>query len=266
MRYLVHCMQAAARMSRALLSSGGVAPHRPTSTSSGHGGTVKHHKAATKIMLNKPNTVNTRRSSGRAAAGISRLSASVDDTKMRLLEACEPTGNGLTATDEQRSGIEALICDLETLNPTRGPGESDLLEGMWRVVYSTAPPPSNGSLGPFKGTAYQNVNLEEGVYANILEVPPNAWLAARLEAGWVTLNPSRWRVIFKSIAISLFGFKLFSKDFEDTTRVWDFTYLDEDLRVVRAARNDAALDNAGARGRKAQSGDEDDTVFVMVRA
>jgi len=50
------------------------------------------------------------------------------------------------------------------------------------------------------------------------------------------------------------------------TRVWDMTYVDEGTRVVRAARTMEGLQGAGARGRAAVAGDDDDCVFVFARA
>ena len=45
----------------------------------------------------------------------------------------------------------------------------DLANGCWRVIYSTAPPPSNGQLfGPICGTAFQSIDKEEKTYENVL--------------------------------------------------------------------------------------------------
>ena len=67
------------------------------------------------------------------------------------------------------------------------------------------------------------------------------------------------------VGVELFGVELFSKTFDDVTRAWDQTFVDEEFRVVRAARTLEALAKANARGRRAVAGDEDDCVFVMRR-
>ena len=199
-------------------------------------------------------------------------SAAIVAAKAAVMTAAGGTNNGLDATDAQRASLEAVICELEALNPTPDPASSPLVDGNWRVVYSTAPPPSNGSLGPFKGVAYQDISLADGSYVNVLAVPPNDWLGARLVAGWDAVKDETgragrlWVVDFRSVTVRLFGCDLFTKTFEDTTRVWDMTYVDEDTRVVRAARTMRGLRKEGARGRKANAGVEDDCVFVMVRA
>jgi hypothetical protein len=53
------------------------------------------------------------------------------------------------------------------------------------VQYTTAPPPSNGKLGPFVGVARQMIDLDKKTYTNYLSVPGDInkeWISARLEA------------------------------------------------------------------------------------
>ena len=168
----------------------------------------------------------------------------------------------------RRARIERALCELEALNPAARPAESPALEGCWEVAYSNAPPPSDGTLGPFRGAAFQDIRLADGTYVNRLAVPPGAWLGARLRAGWEALDDRRWLVTFSDVTVSLFGGRLdvFTKRFSSgTTRVWEHTYVDDAFRVVRAARTAAALDRGAARGRRAAAGDEDDCVFALRR-
>ena len=66
------------------------------------------------------------------------------------------------------------------------------MDGPWIVLYTDAPPPSNGQLGPFlKGVAKQVIDLQRGTYKNELYVggrgvdeDQNAWVSAVLEATW----------------------------------------------------------------------------------
>ena len=62
----------------------------------------------------------------------------------------------------------------------------------------------------------------------MLAVPPDVnggpWLGARLVAGWEAVDDRLWRVDFWSVTVSLLGFKLFTKEFKDTTRVWAGPY------------------------------------------
>ena len=197
---------------------------------------------------------------------------SISTAKEELFESMRDANRGLDASDDALAAIEAKIRALEALNPTSNPANSALVDGRWEVVFSTAPPPSNGSLGPFKGTAFQEISLENGSYVNVLSIPPNDWLGARLVATFApVMNDSRgelWTVTFDAVAVTLFdgAFSPFAKTFKDTTRVWRTTFIDAETRVVRAARTMEALTWEGARGRKAVAGDEDDCVFVMKRA
>jgi len=59
-----------------------------------------------------------------------------------------------------------------------------------------------------------------------------------------------WKVDFQSLSIRLFGISIVSKEFENTSRVWRMSYLDDEVRIVRAGRT--------GKG-------EDDFVFYMTR-
>jgi hypothetical protein len=215
---------------------------------------------------------------------------SIDNIKIQILDAIDPTKRGLSATADQRSLIETKIRILEAACPLIAPARDPRMGGGWEVLYTTAPPPSNGQLGPFVGVAKQFIDLEGGGYSNILQVGENNWLSAVLDASWEEWDGSllvdkgggekwrkavvelddeeddsagvagendassnnvldglmnmfggqnkakerndqtpdygatSWKVDFKTITISLFGFTLLSKTFpEDTARVWKMT-------------------------------------------
>ncbi len=149
--------------------------------------------------------------------------------------------------------------------------------GTWRVTHTTAPPPSNGRLGPLVGESFQVIESEGARYRNVLSVPPNSWLAVTLRARYEVLDAEdasedevgrTWKVFFEDVGVRVFDrFEPVRKTFESekTTRIWRTTYVDEDVRVVRAARTMEALDSERARGRNAKAGDEDDCLFVMTK-
>ena len=149
--------------------------------------------------------------------------------------------------------------------------------GTWRVTHTTAPPPSNGRLGPLVGESFQVIESEGARYRNVLSVPPNSWLAVTLRARYEVLDAEdasedevgrTWKVFFEDVGVRVFDrFEPVRKTFESekTTRIWRTTYVDEGVRVVRAARTMEALDSERARGRNAKAGDEDDCLFVMTR-
>lgn len=155
--------------------------------------------------------------------------------------------------------------------------------GAWEVLYTDAPPPSNGQLGLFKGVAMQVIDLKNRSYRNELyiggntyaESQENAWLTAVLDAEWtewdgiyldsplsqhqqqqqlaenVDHGATTWKVTFKSISFTLFKTLVFTRVFDkNTSRTWKMTYLDDDTRIVRAGKT--------GRG-------DDDYVFYMKR-
>ena len=109
----------------------------------------------------------------------------LEEKKRAILDAASGTNNGISATDCQMERIDAYTRALELLNPTPDPARSDSVEGTWRVRYSTAPPPSNGQLGPLRGAALQSLDLASGIYANELLVgadEADPWLSTVLLA------------------------------------------------------------------------------------
>lgn len=193
------------------------------------------------------------------------LFAVLNDKKNAIIKATESTDNGVSATDVQVKEIDALVRDIEKMNPTINPCQSKSVAGTWRVIFSTAPSPSNGKLGPFLGSALQSVNLETGIYANELLVGPNEsapWISACLLADWDDMGDgNNWKVNFRNITLSLFGLDLFTKAFDEgTSRIWTTTFLDSDVRIVRAG-----LTVAEAK-RKGGSADPNDYfLFIMTR-
>mmetsp|Transcript_18440 Transcript_18440/g.23739 ORF Transcript_18440/g.23739 Transcript_18440/m.23739 type:complete len:282 (-) Transcript_18440:143-988(-) len=159
------------------------------------------------------------------------------------------------AIAESKSDPRALIQQLEEIPSQKEPNRSPNFFGEWHVWYTDCPPPSNGKLGPFQGTASQII-LDESTrsYQNVLKVPPNDWLTAVLDGvyeDWdgAVLDESgqklsaqdwgacHWKVTFLQLQISFFGIPLFNKEFgPDTSRVWRTTFLRDDIRIVRAGK------------------------------
>jgi hypothetical protein len=190
----------------------------------------------------------------------------VKDLATRI-ETCVQAGeNPATWIERLETSTSATTI---TDQPNRAPG----FLGTWHVWYTDCPPPSNGKLGPFQGTAGQAIEgSDTRAYKNLLSVPPNDWLTAVLEGVWEDWDgallssaltedtdaaaqgkteatkgekspensdwgANHWKVTFLNLRISIFGFPLFTKEFPaSTARVWRTTYLDDDIRVVRAGK------------------------------
>eukprot|EP00244_Chara_vulgaris_P010711 TRINITY_DN500_c0_g1_i4.p1 TRINITY_DN500_c0_g1~~TRINITY_DN500_c0_g1_i4.p1 ORF type:complete len:314 (-),score=26.70 TRINITY_DN500_c0_g1_i4:577-1518(-) len=58
--------------------------------------------------------------------------------KQELLDAIAPLDRGAAASDEDKARIEKIVRGLEKINPTKGPVKSPLINGKWRLVYTTS--------------------------------------------------------------------------------------------------------------------------------
>ena len=117
--------------------------------------------------------------------GQSSTNASTEAIKFEIENEIESTERGRSASPEKRAKIDALVQSLESLCPYEEPARMPEMGGKWIVNYTTAPPPSNGKLGPFDGIARQIIDLGEGTYVNYLSVPGDIekeFLSAKLVA------------------------------------------------------------------------------------
>jgi len=109
----------------------------------------------------------------------------IENLKGQIRNEIKSTKRGLSASPEKRTRIDSLVQSLESLCPYDEPARMPEMEGRWIVDYTTAPPPSNGKLGPFEGIARQIIDLDDRTYVNYLSVPGDIEkeiLSAKLEA------------------------------------------------------------------------------------
>ncbi|WP_407894696.1 PAP/fibrillin family protein [Scytonema sp. NUACC26] len=93
--------------------------------------------------------------------------------KATLLEAIAGKNRGLIATEQEKQTILIAIAKLEDINPTPRPVEaSDLLEGDWRLVYTTSRALLNIDNVPLYklGQIYQCIRIQTNSVYNIAEV------------------------------------------------------------------------------------------------
>ena len=128
------------------------------------------------------------------------------------------------------AAVDAKCLELEK-STTKPPLEA--LDGAWRVVYSNAPSPSNGALGPLRGDGLQIVDVAKRRYANELRLFGGS-ARVTLEATF-TGDAEELRVTFRSIRLVLFGNQIIEKQFPPgVERTWCLSYTDASCRVVRA--------------------------------
>jgi hypothetical protein len=148
----------------------------------------------------------------------------------------------------QKETIRSIAESLETTeSPTPRPALSKLSNGSWKCLYTDAPGPSGGKLGPFVGRVYQDVDMDEKQYVNILKVGMKGskpWLEAKLIATWEVVDDETWEVKFEHVQISAWGKQVLFKRFGDVRRIWKITYLDQQLRIMRARRPEKREDQA----------------------
>lgn len=179
--------------------------------------------------------------------------------KMELLEAIAGKNRGLLAKETDKLAIVALVAQLEDRNPTPRPTEAtDLLEGNWRLLYTTSKELLGiDNLPLFKlGQIYQCVRTQDTKIYNIAEVSGLPFLESIISvaATFIPVSERRVNVRFDRAISGLqrvlnyqnpdqfiqqieSGKKFFGIDFNITNREqkgWlDITYLDEDMRIGR---------------------------------
>lgn len=147
----------------------------------------------------------------------------------------------------QKETIRSIAESLETVNPTAKPALSPMSNGQWKCLYTDAPGPSGGKLGPFLGRVYQDIDMAAKRYVNILECGKKGadpWLAARLVASWDVVDEDTWEVRFENVEVTAWGRRLGFKEFKNVSRLWKMTYMDDQIRVLRARRPQKREDQA----------------------
>jgi len=179
--------------------------------------------------------------------------------KTALLEviAGKNLGSSATATDKQ--AILSAIANLEDFNPTPRPLEtSDLLDGNWRLLYTTSSELLNLNRIPLTNLSkiYQCIRVKTRSVYNIAEINGLPFLEGLISVGakFEPVSSKRVEVKFERSIIGLqrlidykypgsfieeieSGKKFLAIDFpirSNEQQGWlDITYLDSDLRIGR---------------------------------
>eukprot|EP00775_Hariotina_reticulata_P007616 gene7616-7818_t len=149
--------------------------------------------------------------------------------KEELLELIAPLKRGLVASPEDQQAVEAAVQKLERINPTPRPLQSPLLNGQWRLVYTT----SSSILGTSKpaflrpsGPIYQLLDGPNLKAANRETAPLYNQVTAELSP----LSVNKVAVQFKTFKI----FGLIPITAPPSARgELAVTYLDDEMRISR---------------------------------
>ena len=179
--------------------------------------------------------------------------------KAALIDAIALTDRGLLATQAQKQTILAAIANLEDFNPTPRPVEaSNLLDGNWRLLYTTSKALLNLDRLPFckLGQIYQCIRVDTASVYNIAEISGLPYLSGLVSvaAKFEPVSDRRVQVKFERSIIGLqrlieynspvtfiqqieAGRKFPAIDVaikSDQQQGWlDITYIDNDLRIGR---------------------------------
>ena len=179
--------------------------------------------------------------------------------KSTLIEAVAETNRGLLTNFSQQQAILAAIANLEDFNPNPRPlAASNLLEGNWRLLYTTSKALLNIDRLPFckLGQIYQCIRVESNSVYNIAEIYgiPSLEGLVSVAAKFEPVSQRRVQVKFQRSIIglqSLIGYtspenfiqqiesgqKFTAFDFpiqSEQQQGWlDITYIDDDLRISR---------------------------------
>ncbi|MEH2278706.1 MAG: PAP/fibrillin family protein [Nostoc sp.] len=179
--------------------------------------------------------------------------------KAALIDAIALTDRGLLATQAQKQTILAAIANLEDFNPTPRPVEaSNLLDGNWRLLYTTSKALLNLDRFPFckLGQIYQCIRVDTASVYNIAEISGLPYLSGLVSvaAKFEPVSERRVQVKFERSIIGLqrlieynspvtfiqqieAGRKFPAIDVaikSDQQQGWlDITYIDNDLRIGR---------------------------------
>jgi len=157
---------------------------------------------------------------------------SVTELKKSIRALAAPTSNGVTASATVQEEMAKLVLLLEKQNKEKKLTKTQMLDGNWRLLYTTNGGSSAGKLGPFVGVVDQDINLADGKYVNYVRLG-GAIVEGALTASWDNLNDKTWRVKFEGIVLKVLGIPLVKKPL-DATGIWRFTYVDADFRILYA--------------------------------
>ncbi len=179
--------------------------------------------------------------------------------KSTLMDVVAGTNRGLLVNERQQQAILAAIANLEDFNPTPRPlAASNLLEGNWRLLYTTSKALLNIDRLPFckLGQIYQCIRVETNSVYNIAEIYgiPSLEGLVSVAAKFEPVSQRRVQVKFQRSIIGLqrligyttpgnfiqqieSGKKFTAFDFpiqSEQQQGWlDITYIDDDLRIGR---------------------------------
>ncbi|HLO86067.1 MAG TPA: PAP/fibrillin family protein [Nostocaceae cyanobacterium] len=186
--------------------------------------------------------------------------------KQELINLATSTDIGFNLTPEIKEKIESLAAEVEALNPTPEPTKHlDLVEGRWRLLYSTFGLEKETTLARLSfgklpnvpisvNGIFQEVAAENHQYNNLIEFNTSSGLPGIVvvNARYSITDEKRLTIDFLATSVKSVNADLSDADFRAALGVepdavlesqlefngWsDVTYLDENLRLMRGNAN-----------------------------
>lgn len=170
------------------------------------------------------------------------ISSEVSDLKASIISLASGTSNGVKASPAVADKIIELSKTLVKKNKNKLSKTSNkLMDGRWKLVYTSNKESSAGKVGPFIGEVVQTINVPAVKYTNDVSILSGLF-SARLTASFENIPDSSWKVIFESLEAKIFGVKVINKTFNGIG-IWKSQYLDEDFRIFYAKSSNKAIEN-----------------------
>jgi PAP_fibrillin len=165
-------------------------------------------------------------------ASVAAKSEKIANLKSSLFRVTKNTSNGIKASQTARDEVSEIVTELEKLNSVSVISSSPVMNGNWKLIYTTNEGSSAGRLGSFIGRVDQDIDVSANKYINYVRL--GGIVQGALTASWDNLSPKLWRVKFLDLAITVFGIPVTKKSLVGSIGTWRMTYLDEDVRILYA--------------------------------
>lgn len=165
-------------------------------------------------------------------ASIASKYQKAESLKSSLFRVTKGTSNGVKASQTVRDEVSEIVEELEKLNSVKVISSSPVMNGNWKLIYTTNDGSSAGRLGAFIGRVDQDIDVSSNRYINYVRL--GGIVQGALTASWDNLSPKLWRVKFIEVAISVFGIPVTKKSLEGSVGTWRMTYLDDSIRILYA--------------------------------
>ncbi|KAI0564201.1 Plastid-lipid-associated protein [Gracilaria domingensis] len=200
-----------------------------------------------------------------AGDAVKSMIPGMDDAKRtalvsKLLQYAAITDRGMSASEMQRAAVDDIVMTLEELNPNPQPVETDLIDGEWNLVYTTAKlfqsnPFLMAAVTPLLqvGQIRQKITVDDGKLSTEAEVtafPVTSWtvktssritpvgaerLEITVESTDVTGGKIADRIDLGGISFNVPVEQIFSRIRNAAPESYiDTYYLDENLRISRS--------------------------------